>query len=77
MMQPASNLLTNKATQRYHPVNKQVPWRILLGIGIGLNPKAIAHRGDRTLEQLIPLGLSLEEALKRGSRRLGRMLLLF
>jgi hypothetical protein len=38
MMQPASNLLTNKATQRYHPANKQVPWRILLGIGNGLNP---------------------------------------
>jgi hypothetical protein len=43
MMQPASNLLTDEATQRRHPMNKQVPWRILLGIGIGLDPQAIAH----------------------------------
>jgi hypothetical protein len=77
MMQPASNLLVDKAAQRHHPANKQVPWRILLGISIGLDPQAITHRGDRTLEQLIPPGLSLKEVLKRGSCRLGHMLLLF
>jgi hypothetical protein len=31
-------------------MNKRVPRRVLLGIGIGLDPQAIAHRGDRTLE---------------------------
>jgi hypothetical protein len=64
MMQPASNLLADKATQRHHPVNKRVPWCILLGIGIGLDPQAIAQRGNHTLEQLIPLDLSLKEVLK-------------
>jgi hypothetical protein len=43
MMQPASDLLVDKATQRRHPAYERVPWRILLGIGIGLNPQAIAH----------------------------------
>jgi hypothetical protein len=38
MMQPVSDLPANKATQRRHSVYEQVPWRILLGIGIGLNP---------------------------------------
>jgi hypothetical protein len=57
-------------------VNKRVPRRVLLGIGIGLDPQAVAHRGDRTLEQLSSPGLSLEEVLERGSRRLGRVLLL-
>jgi hypothetical protein len=76
MMQPASYLLADEATQRRHPANERVPWRILLGIGIGLNPLAIAHRGDHTLEQLSPPGLGLEEVLERGSRRLGRVLLL-
>jgi hypothetical protein len=38
MMQAASNLLVDKATQRHHPVNKRVPWSILLSIGIGLDP---------------------------------------
>jgi hypothetical protein len=38
MMQFASNLLVDEATQRCHSANKQVPWRILLGIGIGLDP---------------------------------------
>jgi hypothetical protein len=64
MMQPASNLLVDKATQRHHTVNKRVPWRILLGISIRLDPQAVAHRGNRTLEQLIPPGLSLEGVLK-------------
>jgi hypothetical protein len=76
MVQPASYLLTDEATQRRHSTNKRVPWRILLGIGIGLDPQAIAHRGDCTLEQLSPPSLSLEEVLERGSRRLGRVLLL-
>jgi hypothetical protein len=74
-MQRASYLFMDKATQRYHPVYERVPWRILLGIGVGLNPQAIAHQGDRALEQLISSDLSLEEGLKRGSRRLGFMLL--
>jgi hypothetical protein len=43
MMQPASYLLMNEATHCRHPVDKQVPWCILLGIGIGLDPQAIAH----------------------------------
>jgi hypothetical protein len=75
-MQPASYLLTDKATQRRHPANKRVPRCILLGIGIGLDPQAVTHRGDSTLEQLSPPGLGLEEVLERGGRRLGRMLLL-
>jgi hypothetical protein len=43
MMQPASYLLVNEATQCHHPANKRVPWRILLGIDVGLDPQAIAH----------------------------------
>jgi hypothetical protein len=76
MMQPASYLLADEATQRRHPANKRIPWRILLGIGIGLDTQAVAHRGNRTLEQLSPPGLGLEEVLERDSRRLGRVLLL-
>jgi hypothetical protein len=38
MMQPASNLLVDKATQRHYPANKRVPWGILLSIGIRLDP---------------------------------------
>jgi hypothetical protein len=75
MVQPASDLLVDKATQRHHPAYERVPWRILLGIGIGLNPQAIAHRGDRALEQLIPPDLGLEESLKRGGHHLGLTLL--
>jgi hypothetical protein len=76
MMQSTSYLLTDKVTQRCHPANKRVPWRILLGIRVELNPQAIAHRGDRTLEQLSPPGLGLKEVLERGSHRLGHVLLL-
>jgi hypothetical protein len=75
-MQPASYLLTDKAAQRRHPTDKGVPQRILLGIGIGLDPQAITHRGNSTLEQLSLPGLGLEEVLERGGRRLGRLLLL-
>jgi hypothetical protein len=64
MMQPASYLLADKTTQRRHPTNKRVPQRILLGIDVRLDPQAIAHRGDHTLEQLSPLGLGLEEVLQ-------------
>jgi hypothetical protein len=64
MMQPASNLLADEATQRRHPANKRVPWRILLCIGIRLDPQTVAHRGNHTLEQLSPPGLSLEEVLE-------------
>jgi hypothetical protein len=45
-------------------VNKRVPRCVLLGISIGLDPQAIAHRGDRTLEQLSPPGLGLKEVLE-------------
>jgi hypothetical protein len=38
MMQLASDLFADKATQRRHPAYEQVPWRILLSIGIGLDP---------------------------------------
>jgi hypothetical protein len=62
--QRASYLLTDEATQRRHPVNKRVPRRVLLGIGIRLDPQAIAHRGDRTLEQSNPPGLGFEEVLE-------------
>jgi hypothetical protein len=64
MMLRALYLLADEATQRHHPAYERVPWRILLGIGIGLDPQAIAHRGDRTLEQLISSNLGLEEGLK-------------
>jgi hypothetical protein len=64
MMQPASYLLMDEGAQRRHLANKRVPWRILLGISIGLDPQAIAHRGDRTLEQLSLPDLGLEEILK-------------
>jgi hypothetical protein len=50
MMQPALYLFADEATQRRHPANKRVPRRVLLGIGVRLDPQAIAHRGDRTLE---------------------------
>jgi hypothetical protein len=75
-MQPVSYLHADEAAQRRHPLNKRVPWRILLSIGIGLDPQAVTHRGDGTLEQLGPPGLGLEEVLERGGHRLGRMLLL-
>jgi hypothetical protein len=38
MMQLASYLLADEATQRRHPMNKRVPWCILLGIGIRFDP---------------------------------------
>jgi hypothetical protein len=76
MMQCAPYLLTDEATQRRHPTHKRVPCRTLLGIGIGLDPQAIAHRGDHTLEQLISSDLGLEEGLKRGGHRLGLAMLL-
>jgi hypothetical protein len=66
----------DEATQRRHPENKRVPRRVLLGIDIGLDPQAITHRGDSTLEQLSLPRLGLEEVLERFGRRLGRMLLL-
>jgi hypothetical protein len=64
MMQPALDLLADKATQHRHPAYERVPWCILLGIGIRLDPQAITHRGDYALEQLILPILSLEEGLK-------------
>jgi hypothetical protein len=64
MMQPASYLLMDEVAQRHHLTDKGVPWRVLLGIGIGLDPQAVTHRGDGTLEQLSPPGLSLEEVLE-------------
>jgi hypothetical protein len=63
-MQPVSYLLADEATQRRYPANKRVPWRVLHSIGIGLDPQAVTHRGDSTLEQLSPPGLSLEEVLE-------------
>jgi hypothetical protein len=38
MMQPASYLLVNEATQRRHPANKRVLRCVLLDIGIGIDP---------------------------------------
>jgi hypothetical protein len=38
MMQSASDLFADEATQRRHPAHERVPLRILLGIGIGLDP---------------------------------------
>jgi hypothetical protein len=64
MMQRASYLLVDEATQHRHSAHEQVPWRILLGIGIGLDPQAIAHRDDHALEQLVPSDLGLKEGLK-------------
>jgi hypothetical protein len=55
MTQPASYLLADKATQRRHSANKRVPRR---------DPQAIAHQGDRNLEQLSSPGLILEEVLE-------------
>jgi hypothetical protein len=43
VMQPASYLLTDEVTQRRHLADKRVPQRVLLGIGIGLDPQAITH----------------------------------
>jgi hypothetical protein len=43
MVQPTSDLLVDKATQRRHLAYERVPWLILLSIGIGLDPQAIAH----------------------------------
>jgi hypothetical protein len=63
-MQPALYPLADEAAQRHHPTNKGVPRCVLLGIGIGLDPQVITHRGDSTLEQLSPLGLGLEEVLE-------------
>jgi hypothetical protein len=45
-------------------VNKRVPRRILLSINVELDPQAVAHRGNRTLEQLSPPCLGLEEVLE-------------
>jgi hypothetical protein len=38
MMKSTSYLLADDTTQRRHPMNKRVPRRILLGIGVGLDP---------------------------------------
>jgi hypothetical protein len=64
MMKRAPYLLADEATQRRHLAHEQVPWCILLGIGVRLDPQAIAHYGDRALEQLIPSDLGLKEGLK-------------
>jgi hypothetical protein len=43
VIQPASYLLVDEATQSRHTTNKGVPRRVLLGIDIGLDPQAITH----------------------------------
>jgi hypothetical protein len=63
MMQAASYPLVNEAAQRHHPTDEGVPQGVLLSVGVGLNPQAIAYRGDGSLKQLSPLGLGLEEVL--------------
>jgi hypothetical protein len=75
-MQPASYPLVNEAAQRHHPTDEGVPWGVLLGVSIGLDPQAVTYRGDGALKQLSPPGLDLEEVLERGERRLSRLLLL-
>jgi hypothetical protein len=75
-MQPASYPLADEAAQRYHLTDEGVPQGVLLGISIRLDPEAITYRGDSALKQLSPPGLSLEEVLEQGGRRLGRLLLL-
>jgi hypothetical protein len=57
-------------------VHEGVPRRVLLGVGIGLDPQAVAHHSDGTLEQLVPPNLGLKEGLKRGGGRLDLVLLL-
>jgi hypothetical protein len=57
-------------------MDEGVPRGDLLSISIGLDPQAITHRGDCTLDKLSSPGLGLEEVLERGGRRLGRLLLL-
>jgi hypothetical protein len=64
MMKAASYPLSDKASQRHHPADKGVPRGILPSVGVGLDPQAIAHRGNGALEQLSPLGLGLEEVLE-------------
>jgi hypothetical protein len=76
MVKAASYPLLDKAAQRHHPADKGVPRGVLLSIGVGLNPQAVTHGGDHALEQLSPLGLSLEEALEGIGRRLSYLLLL-
>jgi hypothetical protein len=67
-MKPASYPLTDEAAQCQDSTDEGVPWGVLLGVGIGLNPQAIAYGGNGTLKQLSLPGLSFEEALERGGR---------
>jgi hypothetical protein len=43
MMKPASYPLVDEAAQRHHPTAEGVPWGVLLGIGIRLDPQAITY----------------------------------
>jgi hypothetical protein len=63
-MKAAPYPLSDKAAQRHHSANEGVPRGILLSVGVGLDPQAIAHGGDGALKQLSPLGLGLEEILE-------------
>jgi hypothetical protein len=74
-MEAVPYLLPGKAAQRHHPTDEGVPRNIFLGVGIGLDPKAVTHGGDRALEQLGPSDLGFEEALEGVGRRLGLSIL--
>jgi hypothetical protein len=75
-MQAALYPLTNEAAQRHHSTDEGVPRGVLLSVGVELDPQAVTYEGNGALKQLSPLGLSLEEVLERGGRRLSRLLLL-
>jgi hypothetical protein len=74
-MEVVPYLLPGKAALCYHPTDEGVPQNIFPGVGIGLDPQAITHGGDRVLEQLGPPDLGFEEALERVGRRLGLSIL--
>jgi hypothetical protein len=70
-MEAVPYLLLGKAAQRHHPTDEGVPRNIFPGVGVGLDPQAVTHGGDRALEQLGPPDLGLEEALEGVGRGLG------
>jgi hypothetical protein len=63
-MQRASYLLMDEATKCRHPVHERLPWHVLFGISIELDPQTVTHQDDHALEQLVPSNLGLKEGLK-------------
>jgi hypothetical protein len=76
VIKPASYTLTDEVAQCHHLTDEGVPRGILLDVGVGFDPQAVAYGGNGALKQLSPPSLGFKEVLERGGRRLSRLPLL-